>query len=57
MSRNLVGSIYGSFSIRLPHFITSGHKFVAMAILVSERKVKKSSPLKQEEQCTVTLYE
>jgi hypothetical protein len=57
MSRNLVGSNYGSFSIRLPHFITSGHKFVAMAILVSERKVKKSSPLKQEEQCTVTLYE
>ena len=30
MSRNLVGSIYESFSIRLPHFITIGQKFVTM---------------------------
>jgi hypothetical protein len=48
MDRNLVGSIYGKFSIKIAHFVPiRSQTWPPQAILVSDWLIsKKSSPLK-----------
>jgi hypothetical protein len=48
MNRNLVGSIYGRFSIKIAHFVPIREQtWMPQAILVSDWLIsKKSSPLK-----------
>jgi hypothetical protein len=50
MNRNLVGNIYGKFSIKIAHFVQIGLKtWPPQAILVSDLLIfKKSSPLLNE---------
>jgi hypothetical protein len=48
MNRNLVGSIYGSFSIKIAHFAPIGYQtWPPQAILVSDWLISKKFLLKE----------